>query len=175
VTRGAQCERLRGTFVRWVLDGRTCDEVTGDAVRTTPDDLAMRILRLEHRYGTIFAAIQAAQLAGTTETEQQPKERTPFALAAASHALVQRIHQHVADDASSAVLAGVKLPPWPELCAASLPADLRVQTGILVAVKLVCARKHVALAVTPASDANIAHRHAFEVFRLATPAGARVG
>jgi hypothetical protein len=146
MVRGAQNERMRATFARWVLDGRVYDEDTGDTVRTTPDDMATRILRMEHRYGTVFAAIQAAQLAGTTEPEP-PKERTPFDLAAASHALAQRIHQHVADEASSAVLAGLKLPAWPELCAATLPADLQVQTGTLVAVKLVCARKHLAVAL----------------------------
>jgi hypothetical protein len=142
ITHATQHDSVRTLFTRWLLDGCVNDVVMGITRRATVEEVMALILRYEHRYGAVFAAIQAAQPVTTAEPEQPQAKPKPaaavFDFAAAPCMLAQRIHTHVSNYTSSAHTR-LELPSWEELCAAVLPADVRDQPGTLIAIKLVCA------------------------------------
>jgi hypothetical protein len=120
---------MRSLYKHWVLDGRIHVQ-TGDATQRrlrTVSEVAARLLRSECVMADLLAAIGAAQLCGTPQrlTFLPPRLRKQMEQLASFAALVVKPAQ-------------LALPSFQALCPAALGADIRTETGLLVAIKPVC-------------------------------------
>lgn len=114
--------------MRWVLDGRAEPEGGGGpAGEVTAQDMASRILRLEHATEDLVSAIRAALPDGTP----------PLSLASAPHALLDQL-QTFLDNKHLALVPDLdSMQQWEELCDAALENDAQLQPAGVVSVGLV--------------------------------------
>jgi hypothetical protein len=119
---------VRELFVRWILDGQARDDAAaGEAQPAAAEEVAARIMRSEHAAADVLAAIRAAQ----------PADATPFTLAAAPLALVERVRELASTGALVVQPAQIPMPSLQSLVTAALADDARIQTGKLIGVSLV--------------------------------------
>jgi hypothetical protein len=136
---------VRELFVRWILDGQARhDAAAGEAQPAVVEEVAARIMRSEHAAADVLAAIRAAQ----------PADATPFTLATAPLALVERVRELASTGALVVQPSQIPMPSLQSLVTAALADDARLQTGKLIGVALVrsCAARVCLTSLVSAAD-----------------------